>query len=77
MQRVRSVLAALALALPVVGVAAPVATADSPNAAVGFGRLYHDGEVVRTVVTPTSTPGKGVDQIFSFADGVEGQLSVT
>jgi hypothetical protein len=61
----------------VVGIAAPVATADSPNAAASFGRLYHDGEVVRTVVTPTSTPGQGVDAIFAFADGVEGQLSVT
>lgn len=66
--------AATVLASPLV---ATPALADSPNAAVGFGRLFHDGTVVRTVATPTSTPGRGVDAIYPVADGVPGQLAVT
>ena len=56
--------------------AAPAA-ADSDRAAVGFGQLFYDGQVVRTVATPTSQPGRGVDTIYAFADGAPGQLSVT
>ncbi len=77
MRRVGPVLSALALTLPVIAVTAPSATADSTNATASFGRLYHDGAVVRTVVTPTSMPGQGVDPIFAVPDGVDGQLSVT
>lgn len=65
-----------AVAAPLVLAAAP-AHADSSRAAVGFGRLFHDGAVVRTVATPTSMPGRGVDAIYPVADGVAGQLAVT
>ena len=67
--------AALVLAVPL-SVATP-AHADSDNAAAGFGRLYYNGSVVRTVATPTSQPGQGVDAIYPVVGGVEGQLSVT
>jgi hypothetical protein len=77
LRRLVHLLPVSALVAPLAVLAAPPAAADSGNAAVGFGQLYHDGVVVRTVVTPTSTPGKGVDPIFAFSEGVDGQLSVT
>jgi len=77
MPRLVSVLRTSALAVPLAVLATAPAAADSGNAAAGFGELYHDGVVVRTVITPTSTPGKGVDAIFAFSSGVDDQLSVT
>jgi hypothetical protein len=77
MRRFLPLLAVPAVVAPLAVLAASPAAADSGNAAAGFGQLYHDGDVVRTVVTPTSTPGKGVDAIFAFSSGVDGQLSVT
>ena len=54
------------------------AQADSGNASVGFGQLYYDGTIVRTVATPTSQPGQGVDAIYTFpGDAAAGQLSIT
>jgi len=70
-------LVATAVAAAPLALAATPALADSGNAAVGFGRLFHDGSVVRTVATPTSQPGRGVDAIYPVADGVEGQLPIT
>jgi hypothetical protein len=58
--------------------AASRAQADSTNAIVGFGQLYYDGAVVRTVATPTSQPGAGTDAIYAFPDDkADGQLSIT
>jgi hypothetical protein len=73
---------ALAVAATAVAIAAPFALAgpvqaDSPKAAAGFGRLFYDGTVVRTVATPTSMPGRGVDTIYPVVGGAAGQLSVT
>ncbi len=69
--------AAAVLALAPLAVAGP-AQADSSNPqGANFGSLYYDGTVVRTVVTPTSTPGKGVDPIYPIMGGVEGQRPVT
>ncbi|TDD64285.1 hypothetical protein E1262_28725 [Jiangella aurantiaca] len=76
MRRVTATLAAAAMALPVTLIGLPAA-ADSERAAVGFGLLYHDGDIVRTVITPASIPGKGVDPIFAINDGVAEQLAVT
>ncbi len=77
MHRFHALLAVPAMIAPLAVLTAPPAAADSGHAAANFGLLYHDGAVVRTVVTPTSTPGKGVDAIFAFASGVDGQLSIT
>jgi hypothetical protein len=64
------------LALSPLGVAT-TAHADSTTAKVGFGQLFHNGSVVRTVATPTSQPGRGVDAIYPVSGGVVGQLAVT
>jgi hypothetical protein len=69
--------ATAALAVSLLAAASP-AQADSTNASVGFGQLYYDGAVVRTVATPTSQPGAGVDAIYAFpGDKADGQLSIT
>ena len=69
--------AAAALTIPLLALAGP-AQADSANARVGFGQLYYDGAVVRTVATPTSQPGNGVDAIYAFpGTKADGQLSIT
>jgi len=43
---------------------------------VGFGSLYYDGEMVRTVVPPASMPFQGRDNLYPIMGGVEGQLPV-
>jgi len=77
MQRTTIAFAAAGLALAFTTITAPSALADSGNAAATFGQLYHDGDVVRTVVTPAAIPGMGVDAIFAVPDGVAGQLAIT
>lgn len=71
----RSLLIAAATVPVALGVGVPVAHADSDNARAGFGALYYEGSTVRTVLTPTSTPGKGVDAIYAFPN--EEQMAVT
>jgi hypothetical protein len=39
--------------------------------------LYHDGEIVRTFVVPSPLPHGGIDPLYTFTNGVDGQLSVT
>jgi len=43
---------------------------------VGFGFLYYDGEIVRTVVPPASMPFQGRDNIYPIAGGVDDQLPI-
>ena len=71
----RSLLMAAAIVPVALGVGLPVANADSDKANVTFGALYYEGSTVRTVVTPTSTPGRGVDTIYAFPN--EEQMAVT
>jgi hypothetical protein len=42
----------------------------------GFGNLYYDGEIVRTVVPPAAMPFQGRDNLYPIVEGVEGQLPV-
>jgi hypothetical protein len=42
----------------------------------GFGNLYYDGELVRTVVPPAAMPFAGNDDLYIFQDGVPGQAAV-
>jgi len=42
----------------------------------GFGLLYYDGDVVRTVVPPAAAPMSGKDNIYPIMGGVEDQLPV-
>lgn len=51
-------------------------TTQSVHAQPGFGELYYDGGIVRTVVPPAATPKRGRDAIYPIANGVEGQLPV-
>lgn len=34
----------------------------------GFGQLYHDGEIVRTIVPPAAAPKEGVDNLYVIPD---------
>lgn len=77
MKRMRTALLAVGLIAGSLAFAAP-ADAASDRATVGFGRLFYDGDVVRTVVTPASQPGRGVDPIYAFVgQTADGQLAVT
>lgn len=49
---------------------------QSLQAQPGFGELYYDGGVVRTVVPPAASPKEGRDAIYPIMGGVEGQLPV-
>ena len=45
-------------------------------AEVGYGHLYLNGEVVRTVIPPATAPMTGKDNIYPIFGGVEEQLPV-
>ncbi len=49
-----------------------------PTAAAkpGFGNLYYNGEIVRTIVPPAAMPKPGVDDFYAVMGGVEGQLGI-
>ena len=75
--RIAAAATAAVFTLAPLAVAGP-AQADSSNPqGANFGQLFYDGTVVRTVVTPTSKPGKGVDPIYPIIGGVDGQMPVT
>src|SRR5919197_5429341 len=38
--------------------------------------LFHDGQTVRTVITPVSFPGGGTDPIYVVTNGAPGQLGI-
>src|SRR3982751_5340701 len=59
------VLAALLVVGPSLAQAAPPA-----------GRLYLDGEIVRTHVVNDNLPNGGVDPLYMVTNGVDGQVSV-
>ena len=40
---------------------------------MSFGQLLYNGETVRTIVTPTSQPGQGVDALYVVPD----QMAIT
>ena len=61
------VVAAFALALPVSTVFA---------ATPGFGNLYYNGAIVRTVVPPAAFPNTGIDNFYKVTNGVAGQLGI-
>jgi hypothetical protein len=48
-----------------------------PASAKEFGALYHDGELVRTFGLPAPTPHGGIDPLYSVANGVDDQVSIT
>src|SRR2546430_11237206 len=60
-------LIAISLALPVSSVFA---------ASPGFGNLYFNGTIVRTVVPPAAFPNEGRDNFYKVTNGVTGQLGI-
>ena len=54
----------------------PAAAERKGKGPPGFGELYYEGEVVRTVVPPASNPFQGRDNIYPIDGGAEGQLPV-
>src|SRR5256712_13662611 len=60
-------LIAISLALPVSSVFA---------ASPGFGNLYFNGTIVRTVVPPAAFPNTGIDNFYKVTNGVTGQLGI-
>ncbi len=63
----------LVLVAALTALLAPAALAAKP----GFGNLYYDGEVVRTVVPPAAMPQEGTDPFYVVTEGaVEGQLGI-
>ena len=52
----------------------PLATHAAPRT---FGRLYHDGTIVRTFGVPAPLPQGGSDPLFVVTNGVAEQLSIT
>jgi hypothetical protein len=51
--------------------------ATSATATTGKGQLFHDGEVVGTVVTPSPiAPGSGTDPFYKVTNGADGQLGI-
>ena len=53
-----------------------LAAAQSLQAKPGFGELFYNGGVVRTVIPPAAAPMRGRDNIYPVANGVEHQLPV-
>ncbi|UCG51077.1 MAG: hypothetical protein JSW58_12860 [Candidatus Latescibacterota bacterium] len=42
----------------------------------GFGKLYYDGRIVRTIVPPAANPQMGKDNLYVVMGGATGQLAV-
>src|SRR2546428_11515797 len=61
------VLAPFVLALPIGSVFA---------ATPGFGNLYFNGTIVRTVVPPAAFPNTGIDNFYKVTNGSAGQLGI-
>jgi hypothetical protein len=53
-----------------------VAAAGPASATTGKGMLFHDGDVVRTVVNSAPLPQGGTDPFYVVTNGAEGQLGI-
>ncbi len=75
--RVAATAAVFVLTVAPLAVAGPASADSSSPQGANFGKLYYDDTVVRTVLTPASQPGKGIDPIYPIMGGVAGQMPVT
>jgi hypothetical protein len=50
--------------------------ATSTSADVGFGQLFFNDSIVRTVVTPVAIPNQGTDNFYKVTNGATGQLGI-
>ncbi len=53
------------------------AHATSTSAEVGFGNLFFNDNIVRTVVPPAAQPNEGRDNFYKVTNGASGQLGIT
>jgi hypothetical protein len=51
-------------------------SATSALASTTHGKLFFDGQVVGTVVTPAAVPSGGTDPFYEVSGGVAGQLGI-
>jgi len=56
--------------------AALIATAGPVSAAADKSLLFHDGDIVRTVVNAGRIPHQGTDPFYMVTNGVEEQLGI-
>lgn len=52
------------------------AHATSSSANVGFGNLFYNDSIVRTVVPPAAFPNEGIDNFYKVTNGASGQLGI-
>jgi hypothetical protein len=61
----------------VLGIAVLLVTVMPASAArPGFGFLYYNDQVVRTIVPPAASPQSGRDALYRVVNGVTGQLGI-
>ena len=53
-----------------------VGFASPALATTSKGFLFHDGDTLRTVVTPHAFPYQGVDPLYEVTNGADGQLGI-
>jgi len=58
----------------VIALVLPVTSAFA--ATPGFGNLYYNGSIVRTVVPPAAFPNEGRDNFYKVTNGATGQLGI-
>ena len=58
----------------VIALVLPVTSAFA--ATPGFGNLYYNGTIVRTVVSPAAFPNEGRDNFYKVTNGATGQLGI-
>jgi hypothetical protein len=64
------------IALSAVAGAMVLAISGSATAETGKGFLFHNGDVVRTVVNEGAIPHEGTDPFYMVTNGAEGQLGI-
>lgn len=64
------ILTAVLIGAAVLGVTAPASATASKSV------LFHDGDVLRTVVPPSAFPNQGRDPFYSVTNGADGQLGI-
>ena len=75
--RIAATAAFFVLTVAPLAVAGPALADSSTPQGASFGKLYYHDTVVRTVLTPASQPGRGIDPIYPIMGGVAGQMPVT
>jgi hypothetical protein len=66
----------LPVALLVCALVLAVGVTSPAFAKTSKGFLFHDGDTLRTVVTPHALPYKGVDPLYEVTNGADGQLGI-